>query len=282
MKANILYFLTISLFLSSCRKEIDLDLPNYIEKIVINGELNSEDNFSLQVSKSFGINQSFDTLGLLLNTATVQFYENGALLGNGTYLGGRYTVPFKAQPDTEYKIVASNANFRTASATVRTPSALNFSLQYLDSIDKDIDGFRIGQLTFILKDVPNQANYYSILVRYYNQPINQWLDYDIVSNDPIFFQTKQTDGSYLFSDKTFSGNTKTVSINLPYDFTIYSPKFEVLVKSIDADYYTYIQQVQEYNQTGVGILDNPVIVKSNIKDGLGFVGAISSQKTFVN
>lgn len=282
MKANILSFLAIVMFLSSCEKLIDLNLPNYTEKIVINGELNSEENFSVQISKSFGITQSFDTLGLLLNNATVLFYENGTLLGNATYLGGRYTVPFKAKPDTEYKIVASKANFRTATATVRTPSALDFTLLYKDSVDVDIDGYRIGQLTFNIKDVPNQANYYAILVRYYNQPINQWLDYDIVSNDPIFFETKQTDGSYLFSDKTFSGNTKTVSINVPYDYTTSTPKFEVLIKSIDSDYYTYIQQVQEYNQTGVGILDNPVIVKTNIKDGLGFVGAISSKKILVN
>ncbi len=277
MKKIISISLIITLIFASCQKNIDLNIPTNQSKIVVNGEFNTDQNLAVEVSKSVGLTQDFDTNGLVIDNAKVLFFEDNLLLGQATFVGGQYVYNKKPIANKIYSVQVDVNTYSTIGAKVQMPNPVGFTTQYIDSIGADKDGYRIGGLKMSIVDDGSQKNFYQLLIKYYDQPIQQWFNYDIISNDQIFINTKQKDGSYIFNDLTFNGTTKNISLNIEYQYTTSTPKFEIIIKSIDSEYYTYLQQIQEFNQTGRGLVDNPVIIKSNVTNGLGMVGAVSGK-----
>jgi hypothetical protein len=276
-KIFITFILSILLF--SCEKEIDVDLPSYQTKLVVNGELNNETNISLQISKSLSVLTQSDSTGYLLNNAKVNIYENNTLLGTGNYFSGKYEFNLKPEPGKTYEIRATHPNYAPVNAVVAMPKSLNFNSSFKDSIGLDNVGLKIGQLTLNIIDDGNVSNYYQLLIKYYNAGFNEWFPFDFVSNDDEFINNdKLNDGSYLFSDIRFNGKTRTFRFDVPFGLATGTPKFEVSIKSIDADFYEYIRQTNEYNQTGLGFIPNPIILKSNVTNGLGMIGGVINQR----
>ncbi|MDP2175694.1 MAG: DUF4249 domain-containing protein [Bacteroidota bacterium] len=280
MKHQLIFkFILLTFVCVSCEKEINVTLPPYDTKLVVNGELNNESEISLQVSKSISILTNSDSTGYLLNNAIVNIYENNTLLGTGTYFSGKYEFNFKPQVGRIYEIRASHPNYTAVNAVVTMPKSLSFNSTFIDSIGLDNVGLKVGQLTLNINDDGNETNYYQLLIKYYNPGFLEWFPFDFVSNDEEFINnTKLNDGSYLFSDTRFNGRTKTFRFEVPFGLATGTPKFEVSIKSIGADFYEYINQTNEYNQTGTGFIPNPIILKSNVTNGLGMIGGVINQR----
>jgi hypothetical protein len=279
MKHHIFLYTLLSLFAYSCEKEIFVDLPPYQTKLVVNGELNNESEILLQVSRSLSVLTQSDSTGYLLNNANIRIFENNTLLGTGTYFSGKYQFNFKPEAGKTYEVRATHPNYSDVNAYISMPKSLNFSSQFIDSIGIDNAGLKIGQLVLNLNDDGGTANYYQLLIKYYNSGFMEWFPFDFVSNDEEFVNNdKLNDGSYLFSDTRFNGRTKTFKFDVPFGLATGTPKFEVSIKSINADFYEYTLQTNEYNQTGLGFVPNPVILKSNVNNGLGMIGGVINQR----
>jgi hypothetical protein len=65
---NKLYILLGLLLFTACSKEITLNLPDYDSKLVVNGELNTDQIIDLEVSRSLPIMQVTDSSGYLIKT----------------------------------------------------------------------------------------------------------------------------------------------------------------------------------------------------------------------
>lgn len=273
-------FISVIVLLAACSKEINLDLPPYTSKIVVNGEFNTDNDMSVQVSRSLGILQPNDSTGYLLQGATVKIYEEPTLLGTAPYIGGFYTLAGqKPKAGKTYRVEVTSPGYGGAAARLIMPKALNITTGFIDSIGVDPDGLKVGQLSLSFTDDPSEKNYYRLQIRYYNAGILTWFNFDFTSTDIIFLNNpKLKDGSYLFSDRTFSGKTKTLTFNVPFGLVTGSPKFEVSIKSFSEDYYTYLQQTDNYSQNGNGISNEPVILRSNVTNGLGMVGGVSNAR----
>lgn len=273
-------FISTILLLAACSKEINLDLPPYASKIVVNGEFNTDNDMSVQVSRSLGILQPNDSTGYLLQSATVKIYEDPTLLGTAPYSGGFYILAGqKPKAGKTYTVEVTSPGYGTAQAHLVMPKALNVTTGFIDSIGVDPDGLKVGQLSLSFNDDPNEKNYYRLQIRYYNAGILTWFNFDFTSTDIIFLNNpKLKDGSYLFSDRTFSGKTKSLTFNVPFGVVSGSPKFEVSIKSFSEDYYTYLQQTDDYSQSGNGISNEPTILRSNVTNGLGMVGGVSNAR----
>lgn len=274
----ILYSLCI-LLASSCVKKIDLDLPAYSSKLVVNGEFDSDTTISVQISRSLPIMQTSDSTGYLLQNATVTIFENGVSLGNASLFSGRYVMNKKPVVGASYDVEVNAPNYNKAKASLKMPNAIPVVASYDSFIGFDADGFEVGQLTVSMTDDPNTKNYYKFFIRYYSAGISTWFPLDIVSNDVVFLNNEKLgDGSYLFSDRTFAGKTKTLKFNIEASSVKGSPKFEISIKTFNEDYFNYLRQTDDYSQSGNGFSNDPVILRTNVSNGLGMVGGVSNTK----
>jgi hypothetical protein len=264
MKLKTILLISIAVWASSCSKEISLTLPQYNSKIVVNGEMDTENEISLQVSRSIPIMQSNDSSGYLIKDAVVQVIENGINIGTATYVAGRYELPVKPKAGANYQIKVSSGSYTPVQANLSIPKKLPVTLKYKDSIGLDAFGFKVGQITLNFTDDGSVSNYYKLLIRYYNAGTTVWFPLEITSNDILFINnTKLNDGGYIFSDRTFSGKTKTLVFDIPFGLATGTPKFEVSIKSFNLDYYDYLVAVENYRQNGNS---TPQICK---KDNIG-------------
>ncbi len=263
----------------SCTKPIDLNLPDYGSKLVVNGEMDTENDISLQVSRSLPIMQTTDSSGYLIKNAVVKVFENGVDIGTATYFSGRYVLAKKPKAGLTYRVDVSSGNYTPVQANLVIPKALPVTVTYIDSIGLDDMGFKLGQINLSFKDDGSLSNYYKLLIRYYNAGTTVWFPFELNSNDIIFLNNeKLNDGGYLFSDRTFSGKTKNLSFTVPFGLATGTPKFEITMKSFNSDYFDYLRATDDYNQTGNGFSNDPVILKTNVNNGLGMVGGVSNVK----
>lgn len=272
-----LYFLGLAFIAFSCSKEIELDLPQYNSKIVVNGELDTENEISLEVSRSIPIMQTNDSSGYLIKNAIVQVIENGVNIGTANYFSGKYILPIKPKASATYQIKVSSGSYTPVQANVKMPKQIPVSIKYKDSVGLDAFGFKVGQINLSFTDDGSVSNYYKLLIRYYNAGTTVWFPFEINSNDILFINNdKLNDGGYMFSDRTFSGKTKNLSFEVPFGLATGSPKFEISIKSFDADYNDYLKAVENYRQNGNGFSNDPIILKSNVSNGIGMVGGVSN------
>lgn len=276
---NTTLFVLISLFMVSCDKEVELDLPPYKSKIVLIGEFNNFETMAVNVGRSIPVLTPVDTTGFALENVTIKFYEGTMLLGNGSFFNNQYVYNWKPEAGKTYIIEASHPDFTSVKATVKMPNAVAFSSSYKDSIGVDPEGLNIGEITLNINDNRAEKNYYQLLIRYYNASINEWFPFDFSSNDIVFLNNeKYDDGSYLFGDNTFNGTLKSIKLNVPFGLALGSPKFEISLKSIDAVYYEYIQKTNRDDQNLNQAFINPVILNSNVENGLGFVAGVLNRR----
>lgn len=277
MNTKTIFTIAIIFFAVSCTKEIELELPEYSSKLVVNGEMNTESEISLQISRSLPIMNTSDSSGYLIQNAIVEVFENGTSVGTATYFSGRYVLPYKPKAGLTYKVNVKSGNYIPAEANLVIPKALPVTLTYIDSVGLDEFGFKIGRITLNFSDDGSVSNYYKLLIRYYNSGTTAWFPFSLNSNDIIFLNNEMlNDGGYLFSDRTFSGKSKTLSFPVPFGLAKGTPKFEVSLKSFNTDYYDYLRATDDYTQTGNGFSNDPVILKTNVTNGLGMVGGVSN------
>lgn len=273
------FIILFLLSISACTKPVELDLPNYNSKLVVNGELDSEKDIEVQVSRSLPILQATDSTGYLIPSATVSVFENNVPIGPANFFSGKYVLAKKPIPGATYRIEVKSGNYPVANANLVMPKKTPLTVTYKDSIGLDADGFKIGQLVLNFTDDGSTKNYYKMLIRYYNSGINTWFPFNLVSNDILFLNNdKLNDGSYLFSDRTFSGKTKILTFNVQSTLVDGTPKFEISIKNFNEEYYNYLIQTDDYSQDGNGFTNDPVILRTNVSNGLGMVGGVSNAK----
>lgn len=264
--------------MAACEKEIKLTLDDYASKLVVNGEFNTNSTVKVEVSRSIPIMNAADSTGYLLMDATAKLYENNTLIGNLTYINGYYTMNYKPKQGKAYRVEVNRNGFNPAVAEVNVPASIVASSKFVDSVGVDNLGFPFGQLTIKFNDDGNTRNYYELLVRYYDDGIKQWFPLDFKSNDILFLNNEKLDnGGYVFSDVSFNGQQKTILTSIESNTATGTPKFEISIKTFSEDYYNYLKQLRDYNSSSFFEPD-PVILYSNVKNGLGMVGGVYNAK----
>ncbi|MDI1234819.1 MAG: DUF4249 domain-containing protein [bacterium] len=275
-KISILFLLSVMLY--SCEKEIKLNIGEYASKLVVNGEFNSNSTIKVEISRSIPILNVTDSTGYLLMDASAKLYENNAFIGNLTYINGFYTINYKPIQGKSYKVDIVRSGFNPAVAEVNVPATIISNSKFVDSVGIDNLGFPFGQLTIKFNDDAATNNYYELSVRYYDDGIKQWFPLDIKSNDIVFLNnTKLDNGAYVFSDVSFNGQQKTILTSIEGNTASGTPKFEISIKTFSEDYYNYLKQLRDYNNSSFFVAD-PIILISNVKNGLGMVGGVYNVK----
>ncbi|MCF8381772.1 MAG: DUF4249 domain-containing protein [Bacteroidales bacterium] len=174
---------------------------------------------------------------------------------------------------------------------------------YPDS--KTVYSFKEIHVKIKFSDPPNEDNFYRLAVnqfvgRYAGdkfQPFDNSVPI-IISNyggwitttDPLLNPSEEEDifGSYegnefnLFSDEKIAGksyelNFQFVIDNNSIDTSFYEfLHYHINLQSISKDFYYYLSSFSKHNMAEGGFLVEPVLVYSNIENGLGVFGATSN------
>lgn len=307
MKNTVIILIVLFLFFASCRKKLDVDLPDTEKHIVLNGIINPDSIISIRVTKSQSIldNKKIENL----SSATVKLYKNGVFAENLSYSdGGYFYSALKPEINSDYKITADYSGLKSVEAEVKLyniPVVVSVDTTIRTIINEYGDDFIDTtyeihyDMTF--KDVAETSDYYFISVTqlypsfeytdtgYVFSGYIQYSDY-LVSTDPVL--NKENNEFFLdgmngrvFNDELFNGNSYTLSFTTYYQsnpgFYINSSKnsypvyFIIHFLKVSKAIYNYIFSFN-LNQNSIDDpFAQPVQVYSNVKNGLGLFSGYS-------
>jgi hypothetical protein len=311
------YLIIIVLLSFSCRKEIDIDIPNNERKIVLNALFFTDSVFSVNIFKSNHVQDQKQTL-LYLNNAKVDVFENGnlletLLLDTAGHYKGNNNIAIEGH---KYEVVVDVPNLKQAKSKTQIPNKVPIiSIDSLGISDYDNehdetitngDVFVNYQVKF--KDSPNEKNYYRLKI---NPPIvyDTIYDYDDstkynIDRHPAFINVQtedasieinnEYDGYFYFSDLLFDGKEYNFNISIMHDFTTeehfndgsvqfikksYKDDITISLEHISYELFTYMKSVSMQSETqGIEMFFQAVPVYLNIENGFGILGATNVSK----
>lgn len=246
-------FLLYSFVLASCSKEIPFDFDKSNRTIVIEGNINDIDSFSV-VKLSHTINLSAENENTVVEGATITLSD--LTLGKSSllteYTPGMYkTNNIKGIPGHEYSLKV-NASGKTYEAKSEMPIPV-----YIDSMNF------LDMSTFYQKGY-NPILYYQdpgVIINYYRY---------VISVDGV-----NKKSNYATNDQYFDG--KYVNFEL-YKSPVYLNNLvKIEMQCIDKNVFKYFNQISDVDQSGQETISpsNPI---SNFSGGaLGYFSAYTSQ-----
>lgn len=224
------------------------------------------------------------------------------------YLSEYRSVSVFPEYSAEYKIEVSLPGYQTVQSVSSLPqpvSIIKIDTQLLVINDYGWEYMKLNtKIKFI--DPPDEKNYYRLLVlrqngRYpedksipYNSEIpvlisRNYSEY-FESNDPLLnpseneglFENSGGNEYHLFSDEIINGKEYDLSFDLTISDILPSYShyefihFTIYLQSISKDYYYYLSSYSKHKNAEGEFLTEPVLVYSNIENGLGVFGAASS------
>jgi hypothetical protein len=303
-KNSIFCIALTALLFTGCTKYLDFEGDGARPRLVMNALMHADSTFEVHLSNSVGYVDNISIEDQLNGEVSVRNAQ-GELVetlfhdGDGRYIGAQ-----TAQSGMQYTIEADHPGFTSITASDRVPVPVailavdTFSVVSSDPFGSEWNNLNIA-LTF---NDPAAENYYSIEVfqnetfyvdYIYDPELNSyvldtvWLDspayfqIGLATTDPILINETPTGiaeneafgNQFLFSDALFNGSTRTLTFRIE-NFTPNS-RYVVRLSSLSHDYFRYLRTVDRYLSADGDPFAEPVLVFSNVKDGLGILGGIS-------
>lgn len=293
-KNIVAYIALLVVFFGSCRKAIDIDVPESERSLVLNCAIEKGKDIEAQVFKSghvldnFGYYES-ENNPYAINDASVYLYENNnevgqfILSGNGKYLLSN----FSPTAGRSYRVEASHADY----------NPVNGETIFMDSVEvisfdsvrmgKDQDGWEVMFCELKIKDPADVSNYYRLTI--FKESYEDMYSLYPQCNDPALEHLGWDDAMY-FSDVIFNGDTYAFEVQIdPYSFgyyygegdgyvseDTYSSEAVIYAKleSLSKEMYYYLRSITAQDEAeDFGPFSQPVTVYDNIENGFGIVGS---------
>lgn len=280
-----LTYCSFCLLLSACEREIQIAEIPYRERIVINAVLSNTEPMSFYIGRS--VASLSDSAPGGLTNAVVQLFRDEVLQTTPIYnpFTQKYESNDTARSGSNYRIVVRDPRLGQATASARVPNDDSFvSFEYIDSVGLDSIGGILAGLRFKLNDPSNERNYYRIYLEYWNQGLQSFLPLRVITNDDVLLSpttTRNPDGSYLFNDDLFANRQKTFSVEFSASDITGSPKVRFTSESWTEDLFRYQRSVERYEENQSNPFSDPVVIFSNITNGLGILGAKTSKQEVI-
>lgn len=295
-------FLIISILVStiSCTKVLDIELNEDERRLVMNSVITADSLIRVHVYKSGSpIYDHSSTIGenTYVWDATIEIYENGEFIGNGSrYKPGEeqawpselYTLyDYYAKRNAEYKIVAKSGQ-HVLEAYTTVPNGITNMY-----VNKNIEK-RKYSFDFTVNDPADQVNYYrlsgskidTIWASTRNEETGEWF-YDSISGVGTSWFRLYTEemvglgvhSEVIFSDELFDGQEMSLSVITEPKFSetdSIGSAFYVIYSEISKEYYKFKKSLRDYSQIEGIPLFEPVQIFSNVKGGIGLVASQAS------
>jgi len=265
MKKLSLLLLSISFFVIGCNKEIDLNLPEYEPKLVL--EFYLENNTSLRCLLQESTMYTDTSQLRLVNDATVIVSYNGIqqTLVNRMIIDPRFDKIYnyynphiiQLQPNTEYEVYVKDGKGRE----LRGKTRLN-NLVPIDSLVYNFNASNKAAAGLLFKDDSRTKNYYRIVA---------FKDAPVVKEDSLWDIT--------FNDNLFNGEQFSFYTGYAYNRgdTITSRLYH-----LTEEHYRFTESVNNAQASNGNPFGQPANIVSNLTGGLGiFTTLIYDEKKVI-
>jgi hypothetical protein len=257
----------------ACETKLDLIPGNTKTRLVVNALINDQDQIEIQVSKTIALGSSA-SVEFLNNAQVVVRDESGKSypfvfnVGTDKYY---YPAGLVAQAGKYYSVsVSVNGLDEVFSELVMPSKATTAKAVWKDSTDLDSSGYPTGTLTIKLLDRGDEPNYYRVGLYYYDPVTAYWNMLKPVTTDAAIDNEaiKSEKGTWVFSDRTFNGQNKSIAFITPFGYASGSPKYLVVTESLSEPYFKYFESIENYKKPS-GAFAELTPIYSNIRNGVG-------------
>lgn len=296
----LLFFIGIA-----CEKTIDIDLEDAKIRIVVNAELRSDSTIRVHVTRSRHILDNADIIPL--TDAVVKLYEDDVFIGNLTYSNnGFYRIDYRPVKGKTYKVEVGHNDFDNVYGLTTIPETVNITR--VDTIKSfDEYGNEFYNFTIKFRDPSSVPNYYMISMR--NHYSYEMWDENMITYDTLYVgpdttivhieyggyrRAESTDNTgfqsddmivdayvypnntVVFSDELINGEEYSLKLRVDR-YSLYQDTNKLFIDfySISPEYYKYLVSFTKNQDASGDPFAEPVMVFSNIVDGIGIVGAAS-------
>jgi hypothetical protein len=276
----VLYSFFLLLILSSCRKEILIDIPGHESRLVVNCFFSPEEPFEVKVSASSSL---YDSENKDQDSALVLLFADGVLADTLVYTeDGIYIATDNiASTGIIYSLWVECVGFMAVSASNSAPlpiPILNSSLNRNGGVSEE--GYPYARAVFSFQDPPEEENYYELLFRDLDAPS----DYGFPrSNDTVISREGDYDfypETLLFTDMGIDGLLYTLEVFFNNNSDSDYAQYILELRAISPEFYAYKKRLlrhveNQYSNIWDGI-GNPLPMYSNIESGYGIFAGYSS------
>lgn len=283
MKKSWLYILVLPL-LVACEREVEITLPPYTPKIVVNCLFTNSGKLVASVSGSVAALERVNPKPI--ENASVVLQENGITVDTLVYdfFEKKYFSDITPDYGKRYRLQVTAPGYTGVFSENALPAQVQFIVtEFKDSTGIDSVGLPTGTLRFVFQDPGGEKNSYKIRFLYYKSISNEFLPFEYTTNDASLLSPdaeEAGDRSVLFNDLLFNGQQKEIAIFTPALLATGSPRFLVEFSALSNDYEKYYLTLQRHIEASDNPFSEPVIIYTNITNGLGiFAGSIERKDT---
>jgi hypothetical protein len=281
---KITLYLLLILVVCSCKKNITIDIPNEVDKPVVNLLINKDSLLLARLTFSGYIGKWVKYPEI--KNAVVKLYENGLFRENlDTVVRNRamfYKSTIKARAGATYRITVNIPGYPEMEGSDMVPEEAVTGEMTVKKVAGRADVRAL--VTLELHDKQGVKNYYR--VRIYQRYIDSQAQvYKILQSfaagDPTDGMFSKKDRSEFFVDDAwFDGRSPRFS----FLTTHYSPEGKIMVEISSLTYssYTYLFTAFNAREKNDDPLAEKVIVFNNIINGLGIVGGVTQREYIID
>lgn len=286
-----IFFIGI-IFLLSCERIIEVDMPVHEPKLVLHGYVITGEIFHVSLNQTVRANSALAGDETFVENARILLFENDMLVDSLRYDSQRkryIAQNTRAAAGKSYKVVAGANGFTSVEAIAKAalPVAA-VSVKHVKNARTNSSGQSLDDVFFSFNDTEAEKNFY--LSALHPSIGSRSGLICVYSNDPAVDRLRGTvlpfdegacieNDRILFSDKSFNGKLKEISISAWSEalktFTDttnkqHSPWLERSI--ISEEHYRYLQSTLSLYAGGViPSMDAPAAIKGNVKNGYGLL-----------
>lgn len=288
---NVLY-LILMIFICSCEKDVDVDIPEFEQKLVANCWFTDDGDWYLRVSKTRYILD--DGLIELVDNAEVKIYEEDSLIEILPYIiDGIYGLSngYVAEVNKTYRLLINCDGYPELSATeilLEKPNVLSINI---DVENRIMNNNMIGYYANIyFNNIHESQNFYHLLV--YRDYITQerieeneiiYYPGDTIYNDIVHFHVDEMIDndichltSWFVEDRYFPDSNTPLQLLIDQNSFENTVCFNFIINRITENYYNYGNVIDSYSNGGLIELNGmaygysePSQISTNINNGYG-------------
>lgn len=310
-------FISCTLLIFSCVKELDYNDLNFKRQLVLSGLVYQDSIIRINVSTTKSILVA-DSVLTFLDDAEVRLYTDDEFIETLQYDSlGMYHSTTIARENMNYTIEASAQGLTTATAKLFLKNPIDIRLENVDytitdtllSIDKPVKtdiNLKLVRLNFdlLFTDNSNEENFYDYTgfcknIEYttnyiYDEDYNQTLMNEIYESNTVYLTFKNPyDYNFFYPndkatyngyeqnnfivDDKFNGNEIRLGLKTYY-YALTADSFNIVLFSYPYDYIHYHFTGYRYIMGRDNAFTQPSNIHTNIENGLGLVCAVTTSK----
>lgn len=276
--------------LSGCEQFLEVELPGQEPRLVMNALLETSDTVRVFLTKSKGIlegreNDPFEFVKdgqVFLKSGTGEVFPFTFVDRSNPFFSSYsfyYLAGYDFKVNEEYEIIAESPGFKEISAKVQLPEKVEIKEISYRNLGPYESFLTHDLLEFTVKfdDPTGGVNFYELTGSFYGQSItdeNSFYSGDLYPRpvNPAYQRDSWTYSGLLFDNVLLSGNDSEIVFRSTFPRN-YDLEVTINLSHVSESYYRYEETVGLQNYNRGDFLSQPVLVYTNIQNGMGILKA---------